>query len=120
MRKSAKDVLAEVANAYSVTVDQLIGRNRTHPLVFYRQEAAFQIYVQCRHLSLPMIGRAMGGRDHTTIRHAIARHAERIGLTYADVFRETIKGAWKPPSWKRGLITPPTAEFYRDAQRLAA
>jgi hypothetical protein len=42
----------------------------------------FELYTSCPHLSTPMIGRMICRSDHTTVLHGIARHAQRIGLTY--------------------------------------
>jgi chromosomal replication initiation ATPase DnaA len=33
-------------------------------------------------MSLPQIGRRLGGRDHTTVLHGIRRHCELNGLPY--------------------------------------
>ena len=62
-------IQGETANYYSLTVDDLCGASRTRQLVTARQIAMYL----CRELtqmSLPKIGQAFGGRDHTTVMHA--------------------------------------------------
>ncbi|MEA3502584.1 MAG: helix-turn-helix domain-containing protein, partial [Actinomycetota bacterium] len=53
-------------------VDELIGPSRKQPLARHRQIAMYL----CREytdLSLPKIGAQFGGRDHTTVIHAVER-----------------------------------------------
>ena len=59
----------ETADYYSLTIDDLCGASRSRQLVTARQIAMYL----CRELtemSLPKIGQAFGGRDHTTVMHA--------------------------------------------------
>lgn len=59
----------ETADFYSLTIDDLCGASRSRQLVTARQIAMYL----CRELtemSLPKIGQAFGGRDHTTVMHA--------------------------------------------------
>jgi hypothetical protein len=60
----------------------------------------FQIFVECRHLSLPSIGRALGGLDHTTVLHGVQSHAKRMGLEYSELKRIVGRGGpgSSPPS----------------------
>ena len=53
---------------FRVTRSELNSNRRNRELVFARQ---FIMYWACRltHLSLPQIGKLMGGRDHTTAMH---------------------------------------------------
>jgi chromosomal replication initiator protein len=59
----------ETSEYYALTVDDLCGASRSRQLVTARQIAMYL----CRELtdmSLPKIGQAFGGRDHTTVMHA--------------------------------------------------
>jgi chromosomal replication initiator protein len=63
-------VKKEVASFFSVKVSDLHSKRRTQNIVFPRQIAMFL----CRQLtdtSLPAIGKAFGGRDHSTVIHSI-------------------------------------------------
>ncbi len=59
-----------VADHYKVRVVDLKAKSRTQPLVTARQVAMFMVK---KHLdkSLVEIGRNFGGRDHTTVIHAV-------------------------------------------------
>ena len=60
------------AQHYNVRVTDLKSRNRTKPLVTARQVS---MYLVKKHLdkSLVDIGRAFGGKDHTTVMSALRR-----------------------------------------------
>lgn len=75
-RPSIRDIKAEVAARYGVRVADLEGPSRARPLAHYRQEAMAQAYEHTGK-STTVIGREFGGRDHTTVLHAIRRHRER-------------------------------------------
>jgi len=69
---TAPIILNATAEQYGLTVEELIGPSRKQPLALSRQIA---MYV-CRDLtdlSLPKIGAAFGGRDHTTVIHAVEK-----------------------------------------------
>src|SRR5207249_9372857 len=62
-------IMAQTADYFTLTIDDLCGQSRTHQLVTARQIAMYL----CRELtdmSLPKIGQQFGGRDHTTVMHA--------------------------------------------------
>jgi chromosomal replication initiator protein len=66
---SVTTIQRETAEYYSLTIDDLCGASRSRQLVTARQIAMYL----CRELtemSLPKIGQAFGGRDHTTVMHA--------------------------------------------------
>ena len=67
-----------VARYFSVKLTDLRGPRRTKQLVTPRKMAMFLIR---RHtaLSLPEIGKRFGGRDHTTVIHAVKK-VERESL----------------------------------------
>ena len=62
---------------YGVTVDQLISRQRKQAIMRPRQVACF-LGKTLGQNSLPEIARHMGGRDHTTILHAIRKIQSRM------------------------------------------
>jgi chromosomal replication initiator protein len=61
---------ALVAAYYNLTVDQLVGPRRTRPIADARHVAMYLLRDELA-LSLPQIGQLFGGRDHTTVAHAI-------------------------------------------------
>lgn len=61
-----------VADAYNVTVDELNSKKRTKNIAFPRQVAMY-ISRTLLDISLPNIGDEFGGRDHTTVMHAIKK-----------------------------------------------
>lgn len=61
-----------VADAYNVTVDDLNSKKRTKNIAFPRQVAMY-ISRTLLDISLPNIGDEFGGRDHTTVMHAIKK-----------------------------------------------
>jgi len=64
-------LLALVATDHRVHVCDLLGRSRTRHLVSARAE--FVRLANSLGYSYPVIGRALGGRDHTTCVHLAAR-----------------------------------------------
>jgi chromosomal replication initiator protein len=70
-------VVALVANKFKVTVDQLIGRDRSREIALPRQVAMYLLRREVN-VSLPQIGEALGGRDHTTVMYAIQQIASKI------------------------------------------
>ena len=67
---TADGIITTVAQYYEIPVSDLTGPSRRQPLARQRQIA---MYVCREHtgLSLPRIGAAFGGRDHTTVMHAV-------------------------------------------------
>jgi len=62
-------IMAQTADYFSLTIDDLCGQSRTHELVTARQIAMY-LCRELTDLSLPKIGQTFGGRDHTTVMHA--------------------------------------------------
>jgi len=69
-----------VAAAYKLSVDQLVSKNNSRQFAFPRQIAMYLCKKLTKH-SYPEIGRAFGGKHHTTVIHSV----EKIqSLTSAD------------------------------------
>ena len=69
-----------VATAYKLSVEQLVSKNNSRQFAFPRQVAMYLCKKLTKH-SYPEIGRAFGGKHHTTVIHSV----EKIqSLTSAD------------------------------------
>ncbi|TMC91009.1 MAG: chromosomal replication initiator protein DnaA [Chloroflexi bacterium] len=66
-----------VADFYNVTLDDMKGKRRDRHIVFPRQVAMFLVREETPS-SLPAIGKAFGGRDHTTALHSIEKIANEL------------------------------------------
>jgi chromosomal replication initiator protein len=62
-------IMAQTASYFSLSIDDLCGTSRSRVLVNARQIAMY-LCRELTELSLPKIGQAFGGRDHTTVMHA--------------------------------------------------
>jgi chromosomal replication initiator protein len=58
-----------VATFYGISLEEMVGKRRDRHIVFPRQVAMFIIREETA-TSLPAIGQAFGGRDHTTVLHS--------------------------------------------------
>ncbi|HVX20814.1 MAG TPA: chromosomal replication initiator protein DnaA [Acidimicrobiales bacterium] len=63
-------ILDATAAAYGFSVDAICGPSRTRPLVTARQVAMYLVR-NLTDYSYPAIARVFGGRDHTTVIHAV-------------------------------------------------
>jgi chromosomal replication initiator protein len=61
-----------VAAAYKVTVEQLVSKNNSRQFAFPRQVAMYLCKKLTKH-SYPEIGRAFGGKHHTTVIHSVEK-----------------------------------------------
>ena len=80
------DIIDRVVQFGRTTKDELLGPSRRQPLARHRQIAMYL----CREytdLSLPRIGKAFGGRDHTTVMHAVEK-IKKLMTTDADIYRD--------------------------------
>jgi chromosomal replication initiator protein len=75
-RPISVELIQEVVAAhYNISLDEMKGRRRDKHIVFPRQVAMFLIREETAS-SLPAIGGAFGGRDHTTVLHAYEKISE--------------------------------------------
>ncbi|MGQ7295791.1 chromosomal replication initiator protein DnaA [Quadrisphaera sp. KR29] len=84
---SLATVMAQTADYYKVTIEDLCGPARSRAVVNARQVAMY-LCRELTELSLPKIGQAFGGRDHTTVMHANRKVREQLAerrQTYNEV-----------------------------------
>jgi len=87
MRSTPDEVVDVVSKYFQVGKRILLGESRARPIARPRQ---ILMYLLRTHLGIPLeeIGRVVGGRDHTTVMHAVEKISE---LATADVqIREDI------------------------------
>lgn len=70
-------IMKETADYFSLTVEALRSADRTRVLVTARQIAMY-LCRELTELSLPKIGKAFGGRDHTTVMHACRKITQQM------------------------------------------
>jgi chromosomal replication initiator protein len=68
--RTDEEMLAEIAIILGFSVEALRGKSRQRPLVQARQTAMY-VFRELTDLSYPSIARLFGGRDHTTVIHAV-------------------------------------------------
>ena len=67
---TAGSIISTVSSYYAISETEMTGPSRKQPLARQRQVAMY-ICRELTGLSLPRIGEAFGGRDHTTVMHAV-------------------------------------------------
>ena len=74
---SIEAIREAVADHYTISVEEMKGKRRDKHIVYPRQVAMYLIREETES-SLPVIGAAFGGRDHTTALHAIEKITELV------------------------------------------
>ncbi len=72
-----RQVVELVAEAFGVPVERLLSKERSRKVVLPRQVAMYLLREEAR-ISLPQIGEALGGRDHTTVMYACEKVADLL------------------------------------------
>ncbi len=67
---SVESIQEEVSRHYGITIAELLGHKRDKRVVMPRQVAMY-LSRELTQTSLPALGRAFGGRDHTTVLYAV-------------------------------------------------
>ncbi len=67
-----EQIQRKVADSFSLKLSDLRAKNRTRAVAFPRQIAMY-LARQLTHASLAEVGRAFGGKDHTTVLHAVEK-----------------------------------------------
>jgi chromosomal replication initiator protein len=71
-QRTPDEMLTEIGAYYGIPVDSLRGKSRQRELVTARQVAMY-VFRELTDLSYPAIARLFGGRDHTTVIHAVEK-----------------------------------------------
>ena len=71
-QRSPEQLLSEICDYLGVSVEAVRGRSRQRPIVGARQTAMYVVR-ELTDLSYPAIARLFGGRDHTTVIHAVEK-----------------------------------------------
>jgi chromosomal replication initiator protein len=74
---SPEQVIKAVSDSYNIPIEKLSGRGRSKDVVLPRQVAMY-LMRQDINASLPQIGAALGGRDHTTVMYACDKIADMM------------------------------------------
>jgi chromosomal replication initiator protein len=72
-----EQVIKTVAKAYGISLERMLGRERTRQVALPRQIAMYLLREEVN-ISLPQIGEALGGRDHTTIMYGCEKIADLL------------------------------------------
>lgn len=76
-RVTCRTIQEAVANYYSITMDDIIGARRNREVVVPRQVAMY-LTREMLGMSLPKIGDAFGGRDHSTVLNGCQKIQETL------------------------------------------
>ena len=72
-----EEVVRAVADTFGMTMERMLGRDRSHEVALPRQIAMYLLREESN-ISLPQIGETLGGRDHTTVMYACDKVADLI------------------------------------------
>ena len=76
--RTDEELLEDIARILKFDVEALKGKSRQRPLVTARQIAMY-VFREQTDLSYPSIARLFGGRDHTTVIHAVEKIQRQMG-----------------------------------------
>lgn len=78
-RKTVKPdhIIEAAAESYGISIDNILSRERSRKVALPRQIAMYLLREEAN-LSLPQIGNALGGRDHTTVIYGCEKVADLI------------------------------------------
>ena len=74
---NSDQVVSVVAKTFGLTPERLKGRDRSQDVALPRQVAMYLMREEAN-ISLPQIGEALGGRDHTTVMYACEKVADML------------------------------------------
>lgn len=71
------EILRRVSESFNVSIDSLLSRDRSRNVALPRQVAMYLMREEAN-ISLPQIGEALGGRDHTTVMYGCDKVTEML------------------------------------------
>ena len=77
LRLNPNDFITQVAQYYSIGKRVLLGTSRARPIARPRQILMYLLRTQLQ-LPLEEVGRLVGGKDHTTVMHAVEKVSELL------------------------------------------
>jgi len=72
-----QEVIRKVAEAFGITVEGILSRDRSRQVALPRQVAMYLLREEAN-VSLPQIGEALGGRDHTTVMYGCEKISDLL------------------------------------------
>jgi chromosomal replication initiator protein len=72
-----EEVVRTVASTFGIPLDRMLSRDRSRDVALPRQIAMYLLREEIN-ISLPQIGVALGGRDHTTILYGCEKVADML------------------------------------------
>ncbi len=72
-----EQIINTVADAYGLSKERMLGRDRSRQVAFPRQIAMYLLREEAN-ISLPKIGETLGGRDHTTVMYGCDKIADLL------------------------------------------
>lgn len=72
-RSPARTIIEHVSHDTGIPYAEIVGVSRMRPIAAARMVAMYEVRCRRPDLSLPQIGKIFGGRDHTTVLHAIRK-----------------------------------------------
>jgi len=72
-----EQIISTIADAFGLSMERLLGRERTSQVALPRQIAMYFLREEAK-ISLPQIGKALGGRDHTTVMYGCDKIADLL------------------------------------------
>ena len=97
-----EQIIETVAQAFGIPMERILSRERTRQVALPRQVAMYLLREEA-HISLPQIGKALGGRDHTTVMYGcdkvsdLIEQDDRLRRQVVDI-RDVIYGQ-SQPAW---------------------
>jgi hypothetical protein len=88
LRSKWKQIVTEVCEKHKIGRVEVMSRTRRYAVVNARHEVMWRMRAETT-MSLPEIGKRLGGFDHTTVLHGVRRHA---ALLRGEVYRQPTYG----------------------------
>ena len=108
----------KVAAYYNIRQSDIVGKKRVKQIVFPRQIAMY-LARELTESSLPKIGKEFGGKDHTTVLHAIDKIEKQ--LAEDDNLQDDIRNLrmeLQPWLWKTKKLSPRYPQLFHSYENL--